>query len=170
MNIDWRLKDRGMFNRGIENFSRPDADPTNMEQMQGLMNWQQQMGREDAARTTLAQVEKLKAEQKEAEATRQGQARSAALNELSKAIVSGDAEAITAAKDVVYKVGEVQGVDMGPAMEGRMQAARAQKNQFFAESERERQALERTEDAAKEQAVGKLAAALNSVDQGWSAS
>lgn len=63
MNIDWRLKDPGMFNRGIENFSRPDADPTNMEQMQGLLNWQQQMGREDAARTTLAQVEKLKAEQ-----------------------------------------------------------------------------------------------------------
>lgn len=65
MNIDWRLKDPGMFNRGIENFSRPDADPTNMEQMQGLLNWQQQMGREDAARTTLSQVEKLRAEQKQ---------------------------------------------------------------------------------------------------------
>ena len=63
MNIDWRLKDPGMFNRGIENFSRPDADPTDMEQMQGLLNWQQKMGREDAARTTMAQVEKLKAEQ-----------------------------------------------------------------------------------------------------------
>lgn len=86
MNIDWRLKDPGMFNRGIENFSRPDADPTNMEEMQGLLNWQQKMGREDAARTTLSQVDKLKADQKEAEDKARRAAAGQQVSGLSKAM------------------------------------------------------------------------------------
>jgi hypothetical protein len=86
MNIDWRLKDPGMFNRGIENFSRPDADPTNMEEMQGLLNWQQKMGREDAARTTLSQVDKLKADQKEAEDKARRSAAGQQVSGLSKAM------------------------------------------------------------------------------------
>lgn len=61
-----RERDISSLTRGIENMSRPNVDPTNAAQLEGLMNWQQRMGREDAARTTLARVEQVKAEQLEA--------------------------------------------------------------------------------------------------------
>jgi len=148
--------------RGVQNTFRPTiTDPNSVEQQRGLMEWQNKMGRTQEAGVTMANMRDMQDKQKEAAAKREGQARSAALNELSKAVISGDSEAIAAAKDAVYKVGEAQGVDMGPSMEGRMQAARAQKNQLFEENERARQAQERADDAKKEGALGQLSAAMN---------
>lgn len=63
-----RERDISSLTRGIENTSRPNVDPNNAAQLEGLMNWQQRMGREEAARTTLARVEQVKAEQQEATA------------------------------------------------------------------------------------------------------
>lgn len=50
--------------RPIENMSRPDvADPNSIQQQQRLMDWQNQMGRTDAARTTMAGIRDLREQQ-----------------------------------------------------------------------------------------------------------
>lgn len=49
--------------RNIENMSRPDADPTDIASQQSLMQWQNQMGRTDAARTTQAGINNMQAKQ-----------------------------------------------------------------------------------------------------------
>jgi len=67
--------------RGVQNTFRPTVtDPNNLEQLTALQAWQSRLGRDEAARTTAAQMEGLKAEQTEAANIRaaktQGQLRS----------------------------------------------------------------------------------------------
>ena len=52
----------GKLGRNIENMSRPDADPTDIASQQSLMQWQNQMGRTDAARTTQAGINNMQAQ------------------------------------------------------------------------------------------------------------
>lgn len=53
------------FVNPIVNMSRPDVDPNSLEDMQRLQQWQQTVGREDAARTTGMTMRDLEAKQKE---------------------------------------------------------------------------------------------------------
>jgi len=89
------------FTRPVQNMSRPNVDPNDPEGLKRLMQWQQQMGREDAARTTMAQYEMAEEKRKEA-ATMEAVAAiyedpaSALGNE---AIVQGDREMLRAANE-----------------------------------------------------------------------
>ena len=60
---------------GVENTFRPNADPENVDQMRNLMEWQQRMGRTDAARNTMVSIRDLEERQKEEKLRREGQAR-----------------------------------------------------------------------------------------------
>ena len=164
MNIDWRLKDPGMFNRGIENFSRPDADPTNLEQMQGLMNWQQQMGREDAARTTLTQMEKLKAEQKQSAQARMQTSiaqRQAAIEKLLDADIPQEQRqaALDGIENSMRVDAAAAGLDptkmVGLADKAMDQRKQRQLTDFQLESQEARQ-IASAKDKATEQAIGQL--------------
>ena len=111
---------------GVENTFRPNADPENVDQMRNLMEWQQRMGRTDAARNTMVSIRDLEERQKEEKLRREGQARSAAVAEYQRAYASGDAEKIAAAEDALLKVGEAQCVDVTGLLAGVEQRAFAQ--------------------------------------------
>ena len=67
MNSDLSKKpDVSGLMRNIENMSRPDAQGGDLESQQKLFDWQQKMGREDAARTTMTGMRDLREEQRRA--------------------------------------------------------------------------------------------------------
>ena len=148
--------------RPIENTFRPQADPEDLGSMQNLMQWQQKMGREDAARTTMVGIQDLQKKQKEERTKREGQARALAVSQFEKALQSGDEQSIAAAEDALRKVGEVQGIDVTSLLAGVEQRTFAQSNQAHAESERLRLAQERAKDAQEELVLNKLATQMNS--------
>jgi len=59
--------------RPLENTFRPDVDPNDPEALRRLMQWQQGMGREDAARTTMMQAERLAEKQQQQKKMEGGQ-------------------------------------------------------------------------------------------------
>ena len=56
-----RAPDISQLTKNITNTTRPNVDPTDIKGMMQLQNWQQQVGREDAARTTQAGIGQLRA-------------------------------------------------------------------------------------------------------------
>jgi len=89
-----RAPDISQLTKNITNTTRPNVDPTDIKGMMQLQNWQQQVGREDAARTTQAGIGQLRAAQaKQAEADKaakaqQGQAALAQINQGMQALHS----------------------------------------------------------------------------------
>jgi len=85
--------------RPIENTFRPQADPEDLGSMQNLMQWQQKMGREDAARTSLLQVNKLQEQQRQ-QTTAAARAKiSPILQGISEASKAGDAAKLGVLRD-----------------------------------------------------------------------
>ena len=150
------------YTRGIENTFRPDADPTDLASMRNLYGWQQKMGRGEEARNTMVGIRDLETAEKEQKQIRQGQARSAAINEYDKAMKTGDANAIAAAEDAVYKVGEVQGVDVTGMLSGVEQRSYALARAEAAKREETYQTTERERAANVRKEANKVAQALNS--------
>ena len=87
--------------RNIENITRPDIDPTDIASQQGLMQWQNNMGRTKEAAITQSNVEQLQAtkllESEKATETRkaEGEARIAKLKQAMNGIVSSPAAETT---------------------------------------------------------------------------
>lgn len=86
--------DVGGLGANIVNMGRPDVDPTDIKGMMQLQNWQQKVGREDAARTTMAGVGQLRAAQEKQAAldkaakVQQGQTALAQINQGMQALHS----------------------------------------------------------------------------------
>jgi predicted metal-dependent phosphoesterase TrpH len=114
--------DISKLGRNIENVSRPDVDPNSVESMQGLLNWQQRMGREDAARTTQAGLSDLRAQQErqavrdKEEADKQRElniqkAVVAAKARYQEAVQTGDEAGAAREKMILTRMGEQFGID-----------------------------------------------------------
>lgn len=102
----------------IENMGRPNVDPNNPDDLQKLMQWQQKMGREDAARTTMGQISLLdkkrredEAKAKEARELNIQKATMAAKARLATAISSGDVAAQQRESEILDKMGAQFGID-----------------------------------------------------------
>lgn len=147
--------------RGTENAFRPDADPSDLGSMRNLMEWQQRMGRSDEARNTLVGIRDLEAKEKEAKLKREGQARAAGAAEYQKAMKTGDAAAIASAEDAMYKIGEVQGIDVTNLLAGIEQRSYAEVDQAYQVKERERVALERVEAEKTKKNAEAFSVAMN---------
>jgi len=147
--------------RPLENTFRPDVDPNDPDSLRRLMQWQQGIGREDAARTTMMQAERLAEKQQEEKVKKEGQARAMAISQYEKALQVGDPDAIAAAEDAVRKVGEAQGIDVTGLLAGVEQRSFAQTNQAYQEQERIRLGQERVREAAEDRMVNQLAVAMN---------
>jgi hypothetical protein len=140
---------------------RPDVEADDIEGQRRLMNWQTQLGRTDEARNTLLGINTLEEKQKEENTRREGQARSAALNGLSNAIRKGNPTEIEEARDIVQKVGEVQGVSMLSAMQGIENGALQQQEHEWRAEDRLRQGKERADEETDKANLGKFSNDVN---------
>lgn len=154
--------DADPYVRGVENTFRPDADPTDLASMRNLHSWQQKMGRGEEARNTMVGIRDLEVAEKEQKQIRQGQARSMAINEYDRAMKTGDADLIAAAEDAVYKVGEVQGIDVTGMLSGVEQRSYASARAESAKVEEAAALKERERTARVREEANKVAQALNS--------
>jgi len=130
--------------------------------MRNLHSWQQKMGRSEEARNTLVGIRDLEEAEKEQKKIRQGQARSMAINEYDRAMKTGDVDAIAAAEDAVYKVGEVQGIDVTGLLSGVEQRSYASARADAAKREETAAITERERVARVRKEANKVAVALNS--------
>ena len=146
--------------RGTQNMFRPDVEADDIEGQRQLMNWQTKLGRTDEARNTLLGINTLEEKQKEEKAKREGQARAAGVAEYQKALTGGDATAIASAEDALYKIGEVQGIDVTNLLSGVEQRAYAASDQDYQEKERARLAAERVTEANEKKDNDALAVAF----------
>jgi hypothetical protein len=124
------------------------------------MNWQTKLGRTDEARNTLLGINTLEEKQKEEKTKREGQARAAGVAEYQKALKAGDDDAIAAAEDAMYRIGEVQGIDVTNLLSGVEQRAYAASDQEYQEKERARLGEERGTAAKEKQEADALAVAF----------
>lgn len=147
--------------RGTQNMFRPDVEADDIEGQRQLMNWQTKLGRTDEARNTLLGINTLEEKQKEENTRREGQARSAALNGLSNAIRKGNPTEIEEARDIVQKVGEVQGVSMLSAMQGIENGALQQQEHEWRAEDRLRQGKERADEETDKANLGKFSNDVN---------
>lgn len=143
--------------RGTQNMFRPDVEADDIEGQRRLMNWQTKLGRTDEARNTMLGINTLEEKQKEEKTKREGQARAAAVSEYQKALTGGDEAAITSAEDAMYKLGEVQGIDVTSLLSGVEQRAYAASDQAYQEEERARLGEERRLEALRKQDAESLA-------------
>jgi len=102
----------------IKQTFRPDVDPNDPEGLKRLMQWQQQMGREDAARTTMGQVSLLDRQRKEAEVKAEEarklniqKAVMASKARFSEAVAKGDVQAQRRESEILDKMGAQFGID-----------------------------------------------------------
>tara|TARA_R100000951_G_scaffold32940_2_gene28003 strand:+ start:1236 stop:2744 length:1509 start_codon:yes stop_codon:yes gene_type:complete len=146
--------------RGTQNMFRPDVEADDIEGQRQLMNWQTKLGRTDEARNTLLGINTLEEKQKEEKAKREGQARAAGVAEYQKALKGVDVEAIASAEDALYKLGEVQGIDVTNLLAGVEQRAYAASDQEYQEKERLRLADERALEAKEKKDNDALAVAF----------
>jgi hypothetical protein len=148
--------------RGTQNMFRPDVEADDIEGQRQLMNWQTKLGRTDEARNTLLGINTLEEKQKEEKTRREGQARAAGVAEYQKALKAGDDDAIAAAEDAMYRIGEVQGIDVTNLLSGVEQRAYAASDQEYQEKERLRLADERGKAEKTKQNAEAYAVAMNS--------
>lgn len=102
--------------RNIENMSRPDVAPDDIEGKRRLMDWQQQMGREEAARTTATDLRYMESKQKEERELNLRKSMATASNMYREAVLAGDATKISAARVKLAGLAETAGMDAAGVM------------------------------------------------------
>ena len=96
--------------RNIENITRPDADPTDIASQQGLMQWQNNMGRTKEAAITQSNMQQLQAtkimEAEKAKETKkaEGEARIAKLKQAMDGIIASPAAETQGAKTALQNL------------------------------------------------------------------
>ncbi len=142
--------------RNIENTMRPTGiDPNSIEDMQQLQQFQQRLGRDNAARTTLGAIGDLRAKQEEAEQDQLKKTLMGFRNQYQQALASGDQALAERVKQAANQASQKTGVDMTKGISQVDQERRVEKS---AEQNRERflwaqQARAKTQQAEEAKAA-----------------